>query len=176
ALAVVTIAVLLFVFRTGPGAASATGSPDTAGTPPDLSTMTPREQFQRLSDRVTAAAEQGDTATLNRFWPMVLGAYQNLPPADRDADARFHMGWLRLHLGDTAGAVALADSILAATPNDLFGYYLRATIAEATGDSVAERRARTAFDAQYTAEIARDRPGYAEHHTMFERFRTTQKP
>ena len=177
ALAIVTIVVLLFAFRTGPGAAAAAGvPPDTTGTPPDLSTMTPLQQFQRLTDRVTAATEQGDTATLDRFWPMVLGAYQNLPPADRDADARFHVGWLRLHLGDTAGATALADSILAATPDDLFGYYLRATIAETTGDSAAERRARAAFDAHYTAEMARNRPGYTEHRTMFEQFRTTRKP
>ena len=173
-LALVAMVALIIAFRGRSPATSSAAPPDTTATPPDLSTMTPREQFSRLSDRVTAAAENGDTATLDRFWPMVQGAYQNLPPGDRDADARFHMGWLRLRMGDAAGATALADSILAASRDNLFGYYLRATVAEAAGDTAGVRRAHVAFTAHFDTEINRtDRPGYSEHRTMFEQFRTS---
>lgn len=141
------------------------------GAPPDLSTMTPREQFSRLSDRVTAAAEQGDSATVTRFWPMVLGAYQNLPDGDRDADARFHMGWLHLQVGQRDGAAALADTILATSPSNLFGLDLRAAVAESRGDSTAARKARAEFRAHYAEEIKRtDQPGYEDHRAMFDRF------
>ena len=47
------------------------------GALPDLASMTPREQFDRLYNRVMQASEQGDTATANRFSPMALQAYQN---------------------------------------------------------------------------------------------------
>lgn len=139
---------------------------------PDISNMTPKEQFNRLIDRVTTAAERGDTATVARFWPMTSGAYQNLPAADRDVDAQFHMGWLHLFARQYPEVKALADTIMTAAPNHLFGYYLRASVAQAQGDSAGAREASKAFRGHYDTEMAKkNRPEYAQHRAMLEKFR-----
>jgi hypothetical protein len=146
-------------------------APDAQAAAPDISSMTPRQQFDRLIDRVTLAAENGDTATVTRFWPMATGAYQNLPPGDRDNDARFHMAWLQEFAGRFKEATALADSILNFAPNHLFGYYLRATIAVASGDSAGAKTARAAFRSHYTTQMARtDVEEYTQHKAMLDRF------
>ncbi len=157
---------------TAPAMANA-GNAGAGGTvAPDISNMTPKEQFSRLVDRVTAAAERGDTAMVTRFWPMASGAYQNLLAADRDADARFHMGWLHLFAAQYPEVKALADTIMAASPDHLFGYYLRASVAQAQGDLVGARAASKAFRANFAVEMARtNRPEYAQHRAMLEKFR-----
>jgi len=142
-----------------------------SGTPPDLSQMTPKEQFDRLNDRVTRAAEQGDSATAIRFWPMAASAYDNLPPGDRDVDARFHMAWLHFLVAEYPQALALADTIMAGAPDDLFGYYLRAAVASAQGDSARATAQRALFRAHFDAEIRKtDRPEYTDHRAMLDQF------
>lgn len=142
-----------------------------AGTPPDLSKMTLKEQFDRLNDRVTRAAEQGDSATAVRFWPMAASAYDNLPPGDRDIDARFHMAWLHFLVAEYPQALALADTIMTAAPNNLFGYYLRAAVASAQGDSAKAGAERAKFLAHFDVEIKKtDRPEYTDHRAMLDQF------
>ena len=102
------------------GAAAAEGP---AGTPPDISNMSPKERYDRLYNRVMRAAETGDQATVAQFTPMTVMAYQQLDSID--ADARFHMAMLLLHTGQVPGAVAEADSILKFSPGHLFGYMIR---------------------------------------------------
>jgi hypothetical protein len=68
--------------------------------------MTPQERFDRLYARVMQALRTGDTATVARYAPMVLGAYRMLDSAD--AGTRRRALLLRLHLGDTAAARQLA--------------------------------------------------------------------
>ena len=70
------------------------------GTPPDLSKMSPRDAFDRLFNRVMTASENGDTAQANRFTPMAIMAYGNLPEAD--TDARYDVALIKLHAGDFA--------------------------------------------------------------------------
>jgi hypothetical protein len=66
----------------------------------------------------------------------------------------------------------LADTILADAPNHLFGYYLRASVAQAQGDSAGAREARKAFRSHFDAEMAKkDRPEYGQHRVMLEKFR-----
>ncbi len=178
ALGAITIAAVVYATR-GRAPAPSTAAPTAAaaaagitGPAPDISNMTPREQFTRLSDRVSTAAAQGDTASVAMFWPMLLGAYQNLSTADRDVDARFHMGWLYREEGQYAQASAFSDSILTMAPNNLLGLLLRYRIDEAKGDSAGAARARAAFLAHYAAEIKRtDQPGYAEHRKLLDDFR-----
>ena len=72
------------------GAAAGSGpagltSPSLSGPAPDISQMTPRERFDRLFNRVMAAAEIGDTAEVERFLPMARMAYDQLPAIDPDA-------------------------------------------------------------------------------------------
>lgn len=140
-----------------------------AGPAPDISRMTPRERFDRLFNRIMGAAEQGDSAQVLRFTPMALGAYAQL---DRfDADARYHAAVLRLQAGDAAGALALADTILAETPGHLFGYVIRGTVAQSAGDRDALARARRDFAGRFPAESAAARPEYRDHAPVIEEFR-----
>lgn len=149
----------------GPTAPFASGA---TGTPPDLSTMTPREQFDRLYNRVMTAAEQGDTATVVGFSPMALQAYRNLEIVD--ADARYHAAMLRMHTGDVAGAEALADSILAIQPGHLFGYVLQGAMARFGGQDARLAEIYRDFLGAYQAEMASGKPEYRDHQTMLVEF------
>ncbi|MEQ1758696.1 MAG: hypothetical protein ABL986_10280 [Vicinamibacterales bacterium] len=140
----------------------------TPGTPPDLSAMTPVEQFDRLFDRVMRASEGGDTANVVAFAPMALAAYGML--ASPDADARFHAGLIRIATGDLAGAKLLADSITAERPAHLFGIVLKGRIAEKGLDGASLTTAHRDFLAAYPAEMAAQRPEYPGHQTILDRF------
>jgi hypothetical protein len=149
------------------GAAGASGVP--AGPAPDISQMGPRERFDRLFNRIMAAAEQRDSAQVQRFTPMALGAYAQLDTFD--ADARYHAAVIHLQAGDAPGAVALADTILAESPGHLFGYLIRGTAAELTRDQAALARARKDFASHYAAESASGKPEYRDHAPVLEEFR-----
>lgn len=133
------------------------------GVAPPLDGIPLREQFTRLDDRIMAAAEVGDTATVIRFWQMAAGAYDNLSPTERDIDARFHMATLHLLVGRIPATLALADTILAESPGNLMGWYLRGVAAEFEGDSATAREARQQFRAGFETEMARQLPEYVEH-------------
>ena len=174
----VIAAILVFVFKSQPPAPPPAGAgPAAASAPaggmPDLSTMTPREQFLRLHDRVMTAAEQGDTATFNQFAPMSLMAYQNLPEVD--PDVRYHAATLRLHTGDIPGARALADSLTAERKDHLFGYMLRAAIARFEGNQAATAEAYRGYLAALDGELKAGRPEYGEHQSMLDNFTQTAR-
>jgi hypothetical protein len=141
----------------------------TGGAPPDISQMTPEERFIRLHDRVMAAEEQGDTATMRTFAPMAIQAYQMLPQVD--SDLRYHAGALQVRAGDYAAALALADTIAQGAPDHLYASLLRAEVAQARGDQAAFTRARKAFLDNYDRELARNRPEYAAHQAMLTELR-----
>jgi hypothetical protein len=143
------------------------GSPS-GGRAPDISQMTPRERFDRLFNRVMQAAERGDTAQIVRFTPMALGAYAQLDSID--ADARYHAAVLRMQAGDLAGALALADTILAKSPGHLFGYVIRGTVARFQNDTARRLQAERDFRAHYAAESASGRIEYQEHQPVIEEF------
>jgi double zinc ribbon protein len=139
-----------------------------AATPPDITRMSPRERFDRLFNRIMQSAEQGDTAQVERFTPMALGAYAQLDTID--ADARYHAAALRLQVGDMPGSLALADTILRQNPGHLFAYVIRGEAARAAGDSAGMRRAERDFRTHYDAEMAANRPEYREHQTALDKF------
>jgi hypothetical protein len=150
-----------------PAAALAAEPP--TGAPPDIGAMSPRERFDRLYNRIMTAAESGDEATVTRFTPMALMAYAQLP--DLDADARYHAALLKVHTGDAAGALALADTILAGNPGHLFGYVVRATVARWQKDDKALSAAYAGFLGHYDAEMKAGRTEYAEHTRALDEFR-----
>lgn len=150
--------------------ALAAASAAAAGRAPDISGMTPREQFARLNDRVMAAAESGDTATVINFWPMAFGAYQQLTPDARDIDARYHMATLHLLVGQFESVLALTDTIMTESPDNLMGWYLRSIVADYQADSTRARKARSAFDRLYPTEIAQPRGEYIDHRDVLEAF------
>jgi len=150
------------------GAATAEGP---AGTPPDISNMSPKERYDRLYNRVMRAAETGDQATVAQFTPMTVMAYQQLDSID--ADARFHMAMLLLHTGQVPGAVAEADSILKFSPGHLFGYMIRGAAARWNKDQGALQKAQTDFLGRYDAEMQAKRPEYGEHERAVSDFRAS---
>lgn len=153
------------------GSAGGVGGPAApAGqAPPDISQMTPRERFDRLFNRIMTAAEQRDSAQVQRFTPMALGAYAQLDQFD--ADARYHAAVLHLQVGDTGSARALADTILAETPGHLFGYVIRGSAAEIAKDQSGLAAARRDFARAFPAESASGRPEYRDHAPVIEEFR-----
>lgn len=147
------------------------GEPVTApgGAPPDISSMSPAERFNRLYDRVMRAASSGDTAQAKQFTPMAILAYGMLDSVT--ADLRYHAAVLYAESGKYPQALALADTILAQNPDHLFGYLVRGEVADRTGDRAAAASARKDFLAHYTAEIARtDRLEYIEHKPVIDEY------
>ena len=163
----------VLVGKGGGGVAGAPveGAPSAAaeGPAPDISDLSPRERFDRLYDRIMRASSSGDVATVQRFSPMAISAYGMLDSVD--IDARYDVAVLKLHLGDIAGATALADTIVAQAPTHLFGYMLRATVARFGGDSAGARTARAAFLRNYPGEARRARPEYEKHRSAIDTFK-----
>lgn len=139
------------------------------GAPPDISAMSPKERFDRLYNRVMAASESGDEATVNQFLPMATMAFQQLDTVD--ADARYHLAMMQMHTGQAAGAAAQADSIILATPSHLFGFMIRGTVARWQKDDAVRAGAERDFMAHYDAETAAKRPEYTEHARALQQFR-----
>lgn len=150
-------------------AATVASSVESGAIAPDLSQLPPEERFDRLYDRVMQAAQSGDEATMARFMPMALGAYEMLDSVD--ADARYHAALLRVHHGDVAGSRALGDSILAAQPGHLLGLVILGTTARWARDEAALTEAYREFLSLYDTEVKADRPEYDEHRASIEAFR-----
>ncbi len=170
------LALLLVVMARNAGDAAATTpagpvttSGGTGAVPPDLSQLSPKERFDRLYNRIMQAAPSGDQATMSRFMPMALGAYEMLDSVD--ADARYHAALLRVHNGDVAGSRALGDSILAGQPGHLLGYVVQGTTARWARDDEALAVAYQGFLASYDREMKANRPEYGEHRASIEGFR-----
>jgi hypothetical protein len=156
------------------GAAALSDAPPNApaGVPPDLGSMTPRERFDRLYNRVMAAAEAGNAAEVARFSPMAFAAYGQLDSAD--ADARYHAAVLYLHVAsDTAAALRLADSIAIEAPRHLFAMLIRGTAARQSGNAPLLARSQREFLAAWAEEIQGNRPEYRDHRTSLDEFRDT---
>lgn len=169
-----TLLALLIPPQRNAGAAAAAlpdGPPDSpVEAPPDLSSMSPRERFDRLYNRVMTAAEAGNAAEVSRFSPMAFAAYSQLDSAD--ADARYHAAVLYLHVAsDTAAALRLADSIAIAAPAHLFAILLRGTAARQSGNAPLLARAQREFLAAWEAEMQKDRSEYRDHRTSLDEFR-----
>ena len=173
--ALVVTVVFLVNKRAPSGTADTANAPFTGGNPgqatTDLSRMTPREQADRLFDRVMRASESRDTAQEQFFGPMTLQAYANL--GTLDADARLHVGLVQIALANPAGAAAQADSIQRTSRTHLFGWLLKARAAEAQGNAAAARQAFRGFLDNYTAERAKNLTEYEQHATVLTETRDT---
>jgi Double zinc ribbon len=174
-LALLIVLVVVITRKSGPPAAAADAAAAMPGGPPrattDLSTMTPRQAADMLYNKIMTLHEAGQNDSVTFFAPMALQAYANLGP-DLDADARLHVGLIELATGATGPAAAQGDSILRQTPTHLFGFLLRADAAEAEGNTAAARRAYQGFLKNYDAEMAKQRPEYAEHAQILQDART----
>ena len=152
-----------------PDMANAGSSAGVTGPAPDISGMTPRERFDRLFNRIMQATERGDSAEIERFTPMALGAYQQLDV--RDADARYHAAVLHLQVGSFAPAQALADTILAESPGHLFGYVIRGEAAKLRNDPRLRAQAERSFLTNYRSAIQSNRVEYLDHKPVLDEFK-----
>ncbi|HSM07528.1 MAG TPA: zinc ribbon domain-containing protein [Gemmatimonadota bacterium] len=134
----------------------------------DLSNMSGRDAADRLFDRAMRTEASGDSGQARFFADMGLRAYSGLPPGDIDADARFHIGLLRLMTGDSDGARESADAILAGNPDHLLAWILRINVAEALADEAGLAEARERFRAALASERAAGRPEYAQHSSLID--------
>jgi hypothetical protein len=163
----------------GTGGAAGSAAPDTPVAPfagggttgggaPDISQMSPEERAQRLFDRVMRLDEAGKTDSVQFFLPMALGAYQQLPALS--LDAHFDVGLLKLAGGNTAGALAEADTIRREVPTHLFADLLRARALEAQRNTGGARAAYQSFLKNEANERARRRPEYADRLGLLDAF------
>jgi len=158
--------VVITFFRLGSGNAapeSATGTPLTAVTngPPDISSMSPAEQANRLFNKVMTLSSEGKADSAAFFAPMAMAAFEALAPLN--AHTRYDLGLVALVSGDAGRAAAQSDSILLERPTHLLGLVLAARVADARGDAAAGRAARQRLLAAESSERAAGLPEYTDH-------------
>jgi tetratricopeptide (TPR) repeat protein len=132
-----------------------------AGTLPDLSSMTPIEAADRLFKRVMTAVAAGDSVQAQQFMPMAVGAYERARPLD--ADGLFHLSMLLRTAGALEDALANAQQILDSNPDHLLGLQSAAAAAAQLGrDAEAAEYYRHIVDV-FSSEMARPLPEYVDH-------------
>lgn len=131
------------------------------GAAPDISSMSPEEQADRLFNRVMRLSSEGKADSAAFFSSMAIGALESLQPLD--AHRRYDLGLVALVGGDTARARAQADTILAQRRTHLLGLSLAARAADARGDATAARAFRRRMLAAEPAERAAGLQEYTDH-------------
>jgi tetratricopeptide (TPR) repeat protein len=154
----------------GPSVPAATAGGAGPGTPPPL-TGTPREQADRLFDRIMRARASGDAAEALRFTPMAIQAYGLAAPLDNDG--LYHLATVHLVAGDPASARSTAEQILAGNANHLLGLAIAGEAAEAAGDSAAARDYYARWLAAYDSEVASGLQEYQDHAQVLPEYRAT---
>jgi hypothetical protein len=139
------------------------------GTPPDLSTMTPREAADRLFNRIMRDSEQGRLEQAKGFVPMAVQAYGNLQSLDRDA--HYHLGLIHGIAGDRAAGERHIAALKNGAPNHLLAIVLEHAIARKAGDGAAQEALVERFNEAFSSEMALQRPEYLAHRNEIERFR-----
>ncbi len=155
---------LLTLFRLG-GSDPETpaGAPLSSGAmrAPDISSMSPSEQADRLFNRVMTYASAGKADSAEFFAPMAIAAFEALAPMT--AHARYDLGLIALVSGDIAKASAQSESILRERPTHLLGLSLAARVADARNDAAAGKSYRQQMIASETAERAAGLAEYTDH-------------
>lgn len=128
---------------------------------PDISSMSPEEQADRLFNRVMRLSSEGKADSAAFFGTMAFGALEALEPLD--AHRRYDMGLVALVMGDQSRAKAQADSILAQNRNHLLGLSLAARVADARKDAAAAATFRRRLLAAEPTERVRALPEYTDH-------------
>ncbi|UCG85857.1 MAG: zinc ribbon domain-containing protein [Gemmatimonadota bacterium] len=169
AVCVIVVALVIVVRPSTPSQpGQSAGVPQSPSGAPDISTLSPRQQADRLFDLIMTSAEAGDTARVAFHTDMAIQAYQLI--GDLDGDARYHVGLIHVVRGETAAALAQADSLEAMVPGHLLALVLRRTAARASGDTTALPDIYRAFLASYEREIAAPRPEYEMHRNSIDSF------
>ncbi|MGE0159554.1 MAG: zinc ribbon domain-containing protein [Gemmatimonadales bacterium] len=148
-----------------PAATGGLGSP-LGGAAPDISGMSPREQADRLFNRVMGAAERGDSVEARAFIPMAIAAHEQARPLDNDG--LYHLAVLNETAGNLDDAIAIAQEILAAEPDHVLALGVAAQASMELGKSAdAEAYYRHLVEA-YPQQQQRPLPEYQGHATSME--------
>lgn len=151
-----------------PGAPFAGGAG--TGTPPDLSSMTPREAADRLFNRVMEYVSVGDSVQAQAFLPMAIAAYDRARPLDHDG--LFHLSLLNRTANNLDAALADAEEVLAAEPNHVLALSAAAEAAIELGRLDDAEGYYTRLVEAYTQESTRPLPEYQGHQNLMESART----
>lgn len=165
----IVIAVPILIGDDDEGAATAAapaGGAPMAGSPPDLSSMTPIEAADRLFERVMSAVELGDEATVQQFLPMALQAYEIARPLN--ADGLYHLATLQRAGGNFDASLAAAREGLADHPDHLLLIAAAADASEGLGDADAARGFWQRFVDLYESQRALDLEEYQAHEFTLE--------
>ncbi len=119
----------------GQAAPMARGAGGAGGGMPDIASMSPQEQADRLFNRVMTYASQGKSDSAAIFAPMALQVFDMLAPLD--AHQRYDVGLIALVAGQLGRAKAEADSILLKNNKDLLGLTLGMRVAESSQNNAA---------------------------------------
>jgi tetratricopeptide (TPR) repeat protein len=153
------------------GQMSGTGAPDAgAGGAPGPLTGTPREQADRLFNRVMAEREGGDTAQAKFFVPMAVQAYDMA--GAKDNDALYHVSLLQNVAGDFKASRDAAEKILATDANHLLALSAAASAARRAGDNSAARNYYQKFLQNYETESKSTKQEYLDHGKMLPDLKT----
>jgi hypothetical protein len=136
-------------------------APQTVGSAPDITSMTPRERASRLYDRIMRLHEERKADSVTFFAPMALASYASI--TDMDADTRYDMARVAMVAGALPVAKAQADTILRADSTHLLGLLLAADVARAGNDRVKASRLEATFVSAAPRERARNLAEYAAH-------------
>jgi hypothetical protein len=129
------------------------------GAPGPLS-GTPREQADRLFNRIMTAREAGDTGQVNMFMPMALQAYRGI---ELDNDGRYHLAMLETISGDATAGLATAETMLRGNPDHLLALATAAEAATRTGDLASARRYWQHYLDVYETEKVKPLQEYVDH-------------
>jgi tetratricopeptide (TPR) repeat protein len=140
-----------------------------AGGAPAPLTGSPREQADRLFNRIMTERESGDSAKVTQFLPMGIQAYQLA--GDLDADGLYHLALLHSLNRDYAAARAAAEQILANSPNHLLALSAAGNAARGTGDNASARKYYQQFLSVYDAELKTKKQEYEDHGRMLPELR-----
>ncbi|HET9441137.1 MAG TPA: hypothetical protein VFO52_13250 [Longimicrobiales bacterium] len=133
-------------------------------------TGSPREQADRLFNRVMTERESGDTTQAKFFVPMAVQAYQMA--GELDLDGHYHVSLLHNVAGDFPAALTAAREILATSPNHLLGLSAAANAARRAGDTASARKYYQQFLAAYDTESKNTRQEYVDHANMLPELKT----
>jgi hypothetical protein len=134
----------------------------------DLSQMSPRQAADRLFERAMREDDGGDSERAKFFANMAVQAYSNVPAAEIDADAHFHLGLLQLLQENDDAARTEAETILSVRPDHLLGLALSARVARAAGDTAGEAAAYSRFLQVLDSERATGLAEYQMHGSLID--------
>jgi hypothetical protein len=176
AAAAVIIAAVVFLMPRAGGGTPAGAAPmsavpiagETGGAAVDPLSGTPREQADRLFNRIMTEKSNGNTDQAVFFTPMALQAYQMAEPLD--IDGLYHVSLIKAVAGDFTGAEETARQILDAVPTHLLGLAALAEAALGAGDTATAKDAYNKFLDNYDTERVKTLQEYQDHAPILETY------